>query len=447
MIKIQDYKGQIKVLESSLANKYHDNLKKLFSSNHAADLALLIQYISSSLRKVLIDDFSHLISHEIFAELNTSIRDEILDSITPAQLANIFSDLETDDAREIFKKLDVLQQSIVLKSISTKDRQSLQNALSYNEKTAGTLMHSSFLSVRSSWKVENVLNYVKYIDKVDFNSYIFVVDSNHKLLGSVSLFKLLKTDPNEKVNNIIRGIKTFVDVNTDQEEVAMLFQKYSLLYCPIVDEKERLVGLITANEILDVIEAEIEEDYEGIVKSDSVDFYSPVLDTGFARMRWLCVTAISSIFSSFLVSKFEFVISANVCLSALMQVICAMGGAYGLQVNTVIVRAISTREFVLINTIPTIIKEFMVALLNSISFAFLIGMICHWWFQNLQVIGIFCVSLILSMIWAGFVGVFIPVVLTKLGRDPALSSGPIVGVAVDMFGLFVFLGISAITLL
>jgi magnesium transporter len=273
------------------------------------------------------------------------------------------------------------------------------------------------------------------------------VDASQKLVGLVSVCSLIKGSPDEIMSMFISTDIHKVNVNLDQEDVARIFKKYSLISLPVVDNHERLVGMITADEIFDVVEQEVIEDYSGLQGVDTSDFYASASTTSFSRMRWLLVTAFSSAATSFVISRFEHVISEYVCLSALMPVVAAMGGSYALQVNTVMVRALATHELISLNAGRTIFKEFLIALTNSIFFATTIGFISFIWLQDWVLSMVFFAGIFFNMVWGGLSGSVLPILLDKFGLDPALSSGPLVGMSTDIVGFMCFLSLAAAILL
>lgn len=435
-------------IENAIENSDYDFVKNTLKDAHHKDLALLIQYLSSSTRQVFIKEFHEFITPIVISELNESVRDVIFQDIDPIQLADIFKGLENDDALEIFSSLDEVQQGIVLRSISKRNRMILQKTLSFPQKSAARLMQNEVPTVRNVWTVKQALNYVKYADdKFDYMGEIFVVDNDQTLVGTVSMYKLIKSSNESIISEIMEKNIISIDLSANQETVANLFKKYSLFCMPVVDFGNRLIGMITVDDIFEVVEEEIREDYVGIRGVIDSDFFAPVWTTSLSRMRWLVVTAVSSLLSSVVMSQFDYVISQNVYLPILINVVAGMGGAYGLQVNTVIIRAIAMQELVQANSLRTLVKECFVGLINGMCFAIVISFIVFLWIEDWAVSLILLIAILCNMCWAGIVGTLFPIVLNKLNLDPALSSSPLVGMTTDILGFIVFLSLAAIILL
>lgn len=438
---------KVYILEDAIENFNEKKVIEILKNEHPSDIALLIQYLSPSIRQIFINKFYIFITHEVISELSDSVRDAVFSDIDPIQLADIFKNLENDDAIEIFESLDEIQQGIVLRSISKKDRVILQNTLLFPPKSAARLMQNDFPAVRINWSVKQAMNYIKYTDdKFDDIGEIFVVDNNQNFIGTVSLHRLIQNDLGVIISSIMKKDVISVDVSLDQEDVANLFRKYSLLCIPVVDYANRLIGMITADDILEVVEEETKEDYAGMRTIGESDFYAPVFNTSFSRLRWLIITALSSLVSSFVISRYDYVLSQNVYLSILLNVVAAMGGAYGVQVNTVIIRAIAMKELIKINYFRTILKEGIIAIINGFCFSISLGFISFIWLEDFVVSFVLLSAILFNIIWAGFVGTIFPMILNKINLDPALSSGPLVAMSTDIVGFIVFLSAARLIL-
>lgn len=447
-MNVFDIQSQVSQLEAAIEESNFKAVIEIVQDKHPSDLASLIQYLSPSIRQVFIKDFHSFITPSVISELNSSIRDMIFQDIDPIQLADIFKGLENDDALEIFESLDEIQQGIVLRSISKRNRMMLQKTLSFPQKSAARLMQSDVPTVRNTWTIKQALNYVKYADdRFDYMGEIFVVDNDQVLVGIVSIYKLIKSNQEHVVTDIMDHNVVSIDLNSDQENAANLFKKYSLLCLPVVDFGHRLIGMISADDIFEVVEEEIKEDYAGMRTIGESDFYAPILNTSFSRLRWLIITAVSSLLSSVAMAQYDYIIAQNVYLPILINVVAAMGGAYGLQVNTVIIRAIAIQELVRANSLRTVVKECSIAFINGAFFAVVISFIVFLWLEDLLVSLILLIAILCNMCWAGLVGTLCPMVLNKLKFDPALSAGPLVGMSTDILGFIVFLSVATLVLL
>lgn len=414
---------------------------------HASEVAKIIQYLSVSLRTKLIQSMRPHLDPEILTFLDDTVRDEVLSLLNTSELAAAVSDLESDDAFSVLEDLDVDQQHEVLQSISSEDRAILEEVLSYPEDSAGRLMQREVVTVPSFWTVGQTLDYIaKNEDLPDIFYDIFVADPRHHPLGVVPINKLLKTAHTTNILDITHTDIHKIPVTLDQEEVALVFRQYSLVSSPVVDKNGRIVGMITVDDVVHVIDEEAAEDIMHLAGVSESDFYAPILFTSFSRIQWLLVTLMNTLLASAVIFQFQLTLEKKVALAVLMPIVAAMGGNSGMQVVTVTVRALATRELGTVNMLRTVVKELSVAALNGVIFALILGSVAAIWFQDSALGCVLGSALIFNMLWAGLAGTMLPILIARFGMDPALSAGPLLTTTTDVLGFAVFLGLSTLFL-
>lgn len=430
-------------LESDDSSTVLDILQGL----HASEVAKLIQYLGVGLRTKLIQFLRPHLDPEILTFLDDTVRDEILSLLNTSELAAAVSDLESDDAFSVIEDLDQDQQNEVLQSISSEDRAILEEVLSYPEDSAGRLMQREVVTVPSFWTVSQTLEYIAGNEALPDTFYdVFVTDPRHHPLGVVPINKLLKTPHKTNILDITNTDIHKIPVTLDQEEVALVFRQYSLVSAPVVDKNGRVVGMITVDDVVHVIDEEAAEDIMHLAGVSESDFYAPIFSTSFSRVQWLMVTLINTLLASAVIFQFQLTLEKKVALAVLMPIVAAMGGNSGMQVVTVTVRALATRELGTVNMLRTVLKELSVAALNGCIFALILGSIAAIWFQDGALGLVLGCALVFNMLWAGFAGTMLPILISRLGMDPALSAGPLLTTTTDVLGFAVFLGLSTLFL-
>jgi magnesium transporter len=422
----------------------------VIKSMHAADVADLIEGLSPPHRRqvlTILKDEEQL-EAEVLTELDEHIREEFLEQLTPQELAATMAELETDDAFTLLDDLDLKQQQEVLQAMPEEDRFELEQTLSYPENSAGRLMQREVVVAPQNWTIGQVIDSLEDYQELPENFYdIFIVDRWLHPVGSVSLAKLLKHSRRTPIREIMdRDIKA-MPVTMDQEEVAYLFQQYGLASAPVVDDKNIVIGMITVDDVMFVIQEEADEDFIrlGLVEEDT--FHGTIRDTSLSRLRWLSVTFINTLIASSVISHFEPILKEVVAVAVLMPIVAAMGGNCGMQVVTVMVRAIAKKDLHAHNFWNVLWREIVVSCIHAFIFATLIATISAIWYHNIKLGMTLGAAMIFNIIWSALAGTFFPVFLHKIGLDPAISSGPILTTTTDVLGFSVFLGLSSIFLL
>jgi magnesium transporter len=416
---------------------------------HASDVADLLEELSSEQRTVFLDSARDRIDPETFAYLDEAVLEQVLDRLAPKEVAAAITELDTDDALNVIVDLEPEDQEAVLRELSPPDRAILEEALSFPEDSAGRLMQRELVTVPGTWSVGDTIDYMRNRAATlpsDFYD-IFVVDADRKPLGKVPVSRLMRNRRPIQVADILITDTYPVPVDMDQEEVALLFQQYSLVSAPVVNDAGRLVGVITVDDIVDVIHEEAEEDIMRLGGVLEDDFYDAVLDTTRSRFSWLLVNLGTAIAASLVIGLFETTIERIVALAVLMPIVASMGGNAGTQTLTVAVRALAMKELNTANALRIVYKEVLVGGINGIVFAILIGIIAWLWFGDPQIGMVIAAAMIINLVVAGFSGIVIPLVLDRLEIDPAVASGVVLTTVTDVVGFLSFLGLAALVLL
>lgn len=437
----------IRSLEDALEEHQFDRVRELISDLHAADIAVVISYLSPEVREDLVDLLRPQFNAEILNYLDESLRVEVADRIGMRELAKALRTLESDDALEIIEGLEEHQQIAVLKGIPAGERVILEEVLTYPEDSAARMMQREIVCVPSFWTVSQTIEFIaKEEDFPDAFYEVFVVDPKHTPVGTVPLGQLFRHPKKSKIAEIMdRDVKK-IPATMDQSEVAMLFRKYGMVAAPVVDEADRIIGMITVDDVVDVIDEEAEREILHLSRLTESDFYSPVFETSYSRLRWLLFTMLNTILAATVISQFEDTIQNMVALAILMPITAAMGGNSGMQVITVTVRALATKELGSTNMWRVINKEMLVGLLNGVLCGVLLGGLAGLWFQEFSLGLVLSAAMIFNMLWAACAGTILPIMIDRMGWDPAISAGPLLTTTTDVFGFAVFLGLAKLFL-
>lgn len=423
-------------------------LKALMGSLHSADVADVIHRLSPQGRQKLIHLMRRKIDPEILTQLEDDVLKDVVESLGLKKLSEAIKTLDSDDAFYLIEDLDAEDQQTVLQSIPLESRTILEEVFSYPEDSAGRLMQREVVCVPLFWTIQQTLDAIRQDLPLPEHFYdVFVVDPRHCPVGSIPLHKLLRCGPQEKISDVLETGLKVISVKTDQEQVAQFFRHYGLFSAPVVDDVGRLLGMITVDDVVDVIEAEAEEDIMHLAGVSESDFHASVLKTSGHRILWLIVSMINVMISVIVISQFEASLKAITALAFFMPISAAMGGNAGLQGVTVIVRALTTKELREENTYRSLWKETNVGLINGIVFAVIFGFLAGFWSWNLSIGLVVGGALICNMFWAGFAGAALPIFLNRLGMDPAVSAGPLVTTITDVLGYATYLGLATIFLL
>jgi len=415
---------------------------------HPSDVANLIENLSEETRIKLIEIESFNIAPEIFIELNESIQSEVLKLLSINSITNIVKRLESDNAVAILENLDPDKKNLILDKLPPKDRFLLEEGLSYPEDSAARIMQREFTAIPSDWTVGQTIDYLRESKELPQEFLeIFIVDNEFKPIGIVPSSRVLRTPRESKMNSIMREMPVLISVNMDKEEVGITFENYNLLSAGVVNKNNKLVGVITADDVVTVVQEEAEEDVLRLAGVGNEEITDTVFVKTKRRFNWLLVNLGTALLASWVISIFGAEIEKVVALAFLMPIVASMGGNAGMQTLAVTIRAIATKELSSSNINKIVGKEFLIGVLNGIIFAIITGIIVHLWFKQFDLSIIIAASMVLNMIVAGLFGILIPVTLKKMNIDPALASSVFVTTVTDVIGFLSFLGIGSLVFL
>ena len=424
-----------------------DKIKRSISEIHTADLAEVIQSLDESKREELLTILKDSFDLETLTHLDDSLRDEIIEFLGIESLAPNVTDLDVDDAVDVVEDLEKSDQETVLKSLPSIERKLIEEGLNYPEDSAGRLMQRKFVCFNNSLNVGQAIDKLRSSSSLPEDFYdVYLVNENNVVDGTVPLGKLMSSKRDILLKKIKNKNTRIIKVLTDQEEVAYMFSKYGLVSAPVIDNNNKLIGSITVDDVVNVIEEESEEDILKLGGVAQTDLYSAVINTTRLRFSWLFVNLLTAIIASIVIGFFQASIEKVVALAILMPIVASMGGNAGTQTLTVSVRALATKELTPTNALKIIGKEIFVGGINGLIFALLLGTISGMWFDDKMLGLVIALAMIINLIIAGFAGTFIPLTLNKLNIDPALASGVILTTITDVVGFLSFLGLASILL-
>jgi magnesium transporter len=421
--------------------------RRLVEPLHPADVADLIELAASDEREGLVKALAGIVSPDVLAEMNEYVREGLLDELEPQQVADIAGQLETDDAVALIEDLDRDEQQAVLRAMEPDDRAAVEEALGYPEESAGRLMQRDLCAVPEHWKVGQVIDYLRSTEDLPTDFWeVFVVSPDHHPVGTCKLSTILRTPRSRLVSEIMSSEQTLIPVDMDQEDVALRFQKYALVSAAVVDDAGRLVGMITVDDVVHIIQEEAGEDVLLLSGAGEGDINEPIPMTVRRRLFWLVINLGTAMIAASVVSLFQGEIGKYAVLAVLMPIVAGMGGNAGTQTLAVAVRALATNQLTESNTIRAFGRELTIALANGISLGALIGVGVSLIFHNPALGAVIAAAMVINNLAAGLGGILVPVTLDRFRVDPAVSSAVFVTTITDVTGFFSFLGLAAIFL-
>jgi magnesium transporter len=434
-------------ITEALAAHEDARIHSLLAGMQAPDLADLIELLEPEQRVKLVEALGAAFDPEALSELDEGVRDQLLRDLPQATVAKAVAELETDDAAYVLENLDEAERQQILAQIPTVDRAALERNLEYPEETAGRLMQTDFVAVPPFWTVGQVIDHMREAEDLpDTFSDIYVVGPTYHVVGSVDLSRLLRTKREIPVETIMDGARQVVLATADQEEVARQFERYDLKSAPVVDANRRLVGVVTVDDVVEVIQEEAEEDLRRLGGVGDESVMDTVIDTVRNRFAWLLINLATALLASSVIKLFDATIGQMVALAVLMPVVASMGGNAATQTMTVTVRALATRDLGPANTLRVIVREASVGLVNGVAFAAIVGLIVLFWFGVGALGLVIATAMICNFVAAALAGIMIPLTLARLGYDPAVASGVFVTMVTDVVGFFAFLGLASLWL-
>ena len=415
---------------------------------HAADIADLLEQVNAFDRRRLLELYGQEFDGDILSELDESIREEVINLLNPEVLADAVRELDSDDVVDLVEDLEGEQQEAILEVLEDSDRMAVQQSLTYPEYSAGRLMQREVVMAPEHWNVGEAIDFLRDQDDLPEQFYhVVLVDPRLKPVGNVTLGKLMGSRREILLKSIVEETFHTIPVTQDEEDVAYAFNQYHLISAPVVDADDRLVGMITIDDAMVVLDEEHEEDIMRLAGVGEGSLSDKVIETTKQRFPWLAVNLVTAILASLVIAQFEVIIAQFVALAVLMPIVASMGGNAGTQSLTVAVRAIATKDLTGANVWRVIRREVLVGLINGIIFAVVMGIVGVLWFGGPELGFIIAAAMVINLVVAGLAGTVIPVVLERMGIDPALASGAFVTTVTDVVGFFAFLGLAAIVLL
>ena len=410
---------------------------------HASEMGDLLEAIQQDQRRALVSLLGDDFDLSSLTEVDEAIRLDIVEHLPNEQIAAALGEMDSDDAVYILEDLDQEDQEEILSKLPFTERVRLRRSLDYPESTAGRRMQTEFVAVPPFWTVGQTIDYMREDENLPESfTQIFVIDPTFKLLGALDLDRVLRTKRSVKIETIMRETNHPVPAEMDQEEAAQLFEQYDLLSAAVVDENNRLVGVLTIDDVVDVIQEEAEEDLMRLGGVGDEELSDSIGSTSRSRVPWLMVNLFTAFLAASVIGLFEATIQQIVALAVLMPIVAGMGGNAGSQTMTVTVRALATRDLDIHNAWRIVRREAGVGLLNGLLFGVLIGVVAGAWFQDYNIGGIIAAAMLINMIAAALAGIMIPLLLDRFGADPAVSSAVFVTTVTDVTGFFAFLGLA-----
>ena len=434
----------VESIQLAIENSDIDSLQSMTADLHEADFSDLIVILSPEQRVKLVQLLGNDFDYTVLTELDESIRVSLLNEIPTGDVAEGVSELESDDAAFILEDLDESEQKEILGQISKTERSEIERVLDYPEKSAGRLMQTDYIAISDDWNVGQTIDYMREEQDLPESFYdIFVLDLQRKLKGTVALDKLLRSKRNRPILEILRETVEPVRATEDREVVARMFERYNLVSAAVTDNAGNMLGMITIDDVVDVIEEEVDSDYRSLAGVGDEEISDNIISTVRSRFSWLVINLVTAILASIVIGIFDATIEHMVALAVLMPIVASMGGNAGTQTMTVAVRALATNEIDRYNMSRIIFRETSVGILNGFLLAICMGILAGLWFSNFTLGGIIGVAMIINMIAAGLAGILIPIALYKLNFDPAIASTVFVTTVTDVVGFFAFLGLAA----
>ncbi|MCV2874499.1 magnesium transporter [Defluviimonas sp. WL0050] len=424
------------------------SIDELMEPLHAADIADLFEQIGSADRAALIGLWSRGIDGEILSELDESIREEVIELLPHEVLTEAVRELDSDDVVDLIEDLEEPQQERILGALEDSDRAAVEQSLTYPEYSAGRLMQREVVTAPDDWTVGQAIDFLRNAKELPDQFYhVILIDPRWHPTGYVTLGKLLSSKRAVQLTDITEDSFRTIDVMEEEGDVAYAFNQYHLISAPVVDADDRLVGVITIDDAMAVLDEEHEEDILRLAGVGEGSLSDSVVETTKQRLPWLAVNLVTAILASIVIAQFEGVIAQIVALAVLMPIVASMGGNAGTQALTVAVRAIATRDLTGSNVWRVVRREAAVGLVNGVIFAIVMGTVGWIWFGSAMIGVVLAAAMVVNLVVAGLAGILVPVALEKAGVDPALASGAFVTTVTDVVGFFAFLGLAAMVLL
>ncbi|MFM9942593.1 MAG: magnesium transporter [Hyphomicrobiaceae bacterium] len=439
---------QVAALSDAVAAGDRAAVRSIAGDLKAPDLAALLTLLTPDERVAVIEMLGAGFDPEVLSEVDEGVRDQLSEDLPNEVLADAVSQLDTDDAAYVIESLEEADKQEVLSQISSSDRAALEKNLEYPEETAGRLMQTDFVAVPPFWTVGQVIDHMRETEDLpETFSDIFVVDPTYRVVGSVDLSRVLRSKRDVGIEGLMDRERQVVLATADQEEMARQFERYDLKSAPVVDANNRLVGVVTVDDVVEVIEEETEEDLRFLAGVGDESLADSVVETVRSRFLWLLINLGTAVLASSVIKLFDASIEQMVALAVLMPIVASMGGNAGTQTMAVAVRALATNELGPVNASRVILREASVGLINGLLFATVLAAVVVVWFGAGKLGLVIGAAMIFNLVAAALAGILVPLLLNHFDYDPAVSSGVFVTTVTDVVGFFSFLGLATLFLL
>lgn len=424
-------------------------IRQLLADMHPADIADCIEQLSYDNQRMIAELCPDVLTGEVLAELGDDTRAATVDVLDAEIIAEALEELDSDDMTHVVEELDEEKRAAVLAELDDDDRRSLETSLAFDEESAGRLMQREFVAAPSFWTVGNTIDHMRKAgeDLPEVFFEVFVIDEGFRPIGGVAVSKLMRCERDVRLSDIMNPAKIIINPQDDQEDAAYLFEKYHLITAPVVDEGGRITGMLTLDDIVDVIQEENKEDMLALAGVNEAGQADTVWSSVKARAPWLLVNLGTAVVASGVIALFDAAIAQLVALAVLMPIVASMGGNAGTQSLAVAVRAIASRDLTISNSMRVVWRELAAGTVNGVIFAIVMGGVAALWFQDWTLGWVIAVSMVITLAAAGLAGILVPLSLRRMGADPAVASSVFVTTVTDVVGFFVFLGLGAMVLL
>jgi magnesium transporter len=437
--------------ELKLALEMEDDVSMLASLEglHPADFADQLEELTSEERVELISRAPQLISGDLLAELKDEVVEDILPLLPAAQIADALTLIDNDDATQIVEEMEDAQREDVMEALEPTERAALEASLAFDDETIGRLMQREFVAAPRFWSVGDTIDHMRTTGEElpDLFFNIYVIDADFKPLGYVPVSRLMRLPRDVTLESVVKSLIVTIGQDLDQEEAAYFFEKYHLISAPVVDKDGRMVGMMTVDDIIHIIQNENKEDILALAGVNDAGLTDTAISTVKSRAPWLFVNLLTAVLASVVIAQFDYAISQIVALAVLMPIVASMGGNAGTQALTVAVRALTERDLTSRTAWRAVRREAIAALIIGIIFAVVLALIAFVWFGDPELALVAFIAMIINHVFAGIAGVSVPLILKHFGADPAVASSVFVTTVTDIVGFFAFLGFAAVMLL
>ena len=424
-----------------------NQIKRILSGMHPSEVAHSLESLPPAERKFLWSLIDTQDEGEIIAELHDEIQQELISEISPEELVTIIGDLELDEIVDILQALPEQKTENILSAMSQRDRQRIEEVLEYPEDTAGGLMNTDIISVRPKHSLEVVMRYLRAQRELPKNTdQIFVVSRENKYLGSLPISSILVSDPNLNVRELMETEIQPLEANLDDKDVSRLFEQNDWVSAPVIDDKSRLIGRITIDDVVDVIMEDADQNFLGMAGGAEDTFAAPARAAR-SRILWLSINLLTAFIASMTISLFQTTIDKIVYLAILMPIVASMGGVAGTQTLTIMIRGLTLQQINKSNLIWLYKREVAVSVVNGILLSMMVGGITYIWFGDAIIAALICIAMVVNLISSAIAGIFIPIILRKFNQDPAIAGSVVVTTVTDVIGFFSFLGLATFFLI